>query len=460
MTCILFKNAGAKQVFYTILIPAVLIARIVVLHAQPESSSPRIFGKIVGETGKAAPATVVYLGPESTARDSAISVKTDSTGYFGFHSFPGHKRLIVTPELYENPLNGVSTYDLVLISKHILGLKAFDSPYKWIAADVNKTNSITSLDVAEIRKLILGIYSEFPNNTSWRFIDKDYSFPNPSSPFSPAFPEDISIDASDDEAHDASFVAVKIGDVNNTAQTGARPANRPTATLSWPLAPAGAGEAITVPVIYTGADTLEAIQMGFRFDPARLQLLSPSQGALPYYTSGNFGLTKAGAGEIRSLWLPSDYSDPEQRIAPGTVLFYLSFKVLSPQSGGALPLQLDESVLACAAWRADGTEYALSQATEALTRETSPAAGPLYASVRPNPGAGALHFDIMSDKSAKARISLFGPYGTRVLVREIDLEKGAREFALPEAAQLPAGVYIWKVHTKTGDRVQGHWIKL
>ncbi|MCB0545841.1 MAG: hypothetical protein KDC70_20100, partial [Saprospiraceae bacterium] len=107
--------------------------------------------------------------------------------------------MIVTPELYENPLNGVSTYDLVLISKHILGLKAFDSPYKWIAADVNKTNSITSLDVAEIRKLILGIYSEFPNNTSWRFIDKDYSFPNPSNPFFPAFPEDISIDASDDE---------------------------------------------------------------------------------------------------------------------------------------------------------------------------------------------------------------------------------------------------------------------
>jgi hypothetical protein len=39
--------------------------------------------------------------------------------------------------------------DLVLISKHILGLEPLNSPYKMIAADANKSNSITTFDIVE-----------------------------------------------------------------------------------------------------------------------------------------------------------------------------------------------------------------------------------------------------------------------------------------------------------------------
>jgi hypothetical protein len=123
----------------------------------------------------------------------------------------------LTPTKDDNPLNGVSTYDLVLISKHILGLEPLASPYKMIAADANKSNSITTFDIVEIRKLILGIYTELPNNTSWRFVDEDYSFPNPANPFQTQFPEIKTV--SNVQAHqmDEDFVAVKIGDVNGTA---------------------------------------------------------------------------------------------------------------------------------------------------------------------------------------------------------------------------------------------------
>jgi hypothetical protein len=99
----------------------------------------------------------------------------------------------IEPEKDDNPLNGVTTYDLVLISKHILGLEPLNSPYKMIAADANKSGSITTFDIVEIRKLILGIYTELPNNTSWRFVDKSFSFPNANNPFQTAFPEVISV---------------------------------------------------------------------------------------------------------------------------------------------------------------------------------------------------------------------------------------------------------------------------
>ena len=82
----------------------------------------------------------------------------------------------ITPEKDMNPLNGVSTFDLVLISKHILGITQFDTPYKYIAADVNKSGSITAFDMVQLRQLILNITSEFPNNDSWRFVEGGYEF--------------------------------------------------------------------------------------------------------------------------------------------------------------------------------------------------------------------------------------------------------------------------------------------
>ena len=70
----------------------------------------------------------------------------------------------------------MSTLDLVDIQRHLLGLDPLDSPYKMIAADANNSESLTAIDLVEIRKLILGLYLEFPNNASWRFVDKDFVF--------------------------------------------------------------------------------------------------------------------------------------------------------------------------------------------------------------------------------------------------------------------------------------------
>ncbi|MCB0523741.1 MAG: cadherin-like domain-containing protein [Lewinellaceae bacterium] len=136
--------------------------------------------------------------------------------YEFFKSVPLPQTLNINPSKDDNPLNGVTTYDLVLISKHILGIEPLGSPYKMIAADANKSNSITTFDIVEFRKLILGIYTKLPNNTSWRFVDKAYNFPNPQNPFQEPFPEDISVANALSNQTDEDFVGVKIGDVNNT----------------------------------------------------------------------------------------------------------------------------------------------------------------------------------------------------------------------------------------------------
>ena len=100
---------------------------------------------------------------------------------------PGCQDYTLTPYRNDNPLNGVSTFDLVLISKHILGLDTLDSPYQLIAADANRSGTVTTFDIVQFRKVILGIQDTVPGNTSWRFVDADWVFPDPMAPA--GFPE-------------------------------------------------------------------------------------------------------------------------------------------------------------------------------------------------------------------------------------------------------------------------------
>ena len=115
---------------------------------------------------------------------------------------------------YEDFLtNGVTTYDLTIITKHILGIEALDSPYKMIAADVNNSKTITTLDLIHIRRAILQQIQEFPGKDAWMFIpaDQDIDLSNPW-----AYNEDLIIDnIQADQAVD--FIAIKVGDVSDSA---------------------------------------------------------------------------------------------------------------------------------------------------------------------------------------------------------------------------------------------------
>ena len=63
------------------------------------------------------------------------------------HVLAGRDDYEVTGGSTEDYLNGISTLDLVLIQRHILGQQLLDSPYKMIAADVNNDDKITAVDL-------------------------------------------------------------------------------------------------------------------------------------------------------------------------------------------------------------------------------------------------------------------------------------------------------------------------
>jgi len=141
---------------------------------------------------------------------------TNSDGYYEFLPTTAGP-FTITPHYNSDVLNGVTTFDLLLLVKHSDGTQPLDSPYKLIAADLDNSQVIDFADTTLLRSLVLFTIQELPNNTSWRFIDASFVFPNPSNPWETSFPESIQINSLNQAGGGKDFIGVKIGDLNNSA---------------------------------------------------------------------------------------------------------------------------------------------------------------------------------------------------------------------------------------------------
>lgn len=155
---------------------------------------------------------VNYQSTESQGNE----ISDAQTGNYAFDDLPFGLEYKIKPENNKNPLQGVTTLDLVHIQRHILGLAPFNDPYKLIAADANSSKSVSASDLVEIRKLILGLSDHFPKDLpSWVFVTEKDGFSNPQTPYN--YNSEISIKNFNGDIDSINFVAVKIGDVNNSA---------------------------------------------------------------------------------------------------------------------------------------------------------------------------------------------------------------------------------------------------
>ncbi|AEE52691.1 MopE-related protein [Haliscomenobacter hydrossis] len=231
---------------------------------------------------------------------SSMSATTNAAGDYSFVNLTQGGDFTVTPQLDKNHLNGVSTFDLVLIQKHILGVQALNSPYKLIAADANNSKSISTLDMIQIRKLILNIDQSFANNTSWRFVDATYRFPNPANPWSGNIPEVVSMN---DLATNitANFVAIKVGDVNASAVVNATTAEVRTSgafKLQTTEQELKAGNEYRVAFTAEDLQNVQGYQFALNLDQNKVELLDIEYGVAK---AENFGVFK-NEGLITTSW--------------------------------------------------------------------------------------------------------------------------------------------------------------
>ena len=179
----------------------------------PEGGSGSfISGMITTETD--VPVGHVMVNLQHINADADYEYETDQSGQYQFGQMPMHDNYRITASRGDDAVNGVSTLDMVLIQRHILGVEALDSPYKLIAADINNSQSISASDMVNLRRLILGQHTELDGNESWRLVKKNQEFPDMTNPW--PFIESFALNNVDQTFVESDFIAVKIGDVNGS----------------------------------------------------------------------------------------------------------------------------------------------------------------------------------------------------------------------------------------------------
>jgi len=173
-----------------------------------------VAGSISGEIRTQQSEPIEHVLIEAHSSHYYPSFKTTVNGQYAFLNLPLHSQYLIKPARNDQPSNGVSTIDLLMIQKHILGMEPFTKGYQYIAADINNDKAVTALDLLELRKLILYIYDDLPGNKSWKFIPKQLEI-NIQNPW--LFQEYIDIKGLKADELNRDFVGIKIGDLNLTA---------------------------------------------------------------------------------------------------------------------------------------------------------------------------------------------------------------------------------------------------
>ena len=136
--------------------------------ASPLTENATIHGGVFTKEDKAIPNTIIYLA-DNLAFSEAENKITEDEGHFLFDPIEKGTSCFLKGYKNDDILNGVSTLDLIQIQKHLLGITPFTSLHQYIAADINRNENVSVTDLLDLRKVLLGINTEFPRNTSWRF---------------------------------------------------------------------------------------------------------------------------------------------------------------------------------------------------------------------------------------------------------------------------------------------------
>ncbi|MEO6190192.1 MAG: T9SS type A sorting domain-containing protein [Saprospiraceae bacterium] len=260
---------------------------------------------------------------QSTSKISEVS--TPDIGIYTFVDIPEGADYIVKPEKNDDALNGLSTADIVMIQKHILGKEIFNTPYKYIAADLNNSKSITSADIAELRKLILGIKTTMSGTQkSWRFIAMPLQFEDPTNPWLGGWKEEVNIINLRGTSYDNNFYGVKIGDINGSAKTNLfnTAQTRTAGNIYFEIENQdfNTTEKVNVPVYGTWENGILGFQIAWKVDSRKIEISDFIPGSIDI-NHVNFNLNTTLDGVVNMSW-----SSEKPVFATSEPLFYIVVK--------------------------------------------------------------------------------------------------------------------------------------
>jgi len=384
------------------------------------------------------------IATEDNARVNEVEVRlsgadqrshlTNSTGTYSFEDLQEGGDFTVIPSKDDFHENGISTFDVILMQKHIVGSGLLTSPYQQIAADVNRSGTITTLDLIQLRKIVLGIDTRFADNTSWRFVDAEYRFQTGVSALTQAFAEVKNINNLAG-AEEANFFAIKTGDLNGSAAAYVQPRSQEVLTIEA----SGVGRELQAGQEYRidfSSKELALVQ-GYQFTlelGAGIELVDMVYGQAQ---SEHFGVF-AERGVITTSWNGS---------AQGNDLFSL---VIKPDAA----MMLEDAVQLTSHYTAAEAYNASDEVMDVQLDWTLPVEladhSALYQN-EPNPFAGETQISFRLAEADRANIRIRDVQGRLVMQLEGDYAAGVHQVRIKRSELPSAGVYYYTL--QSGDFV-------
>ncbi len=379
--------------------------------------TPLISGTIVDPAG--APIRNVSIRALTATEEREVS-RTSIQGTYGFHG-TRDESYKVFPYKNDEMMRGISTFDLVLIQKHILGIQPFDNIYQRIAADVNNNGVIDPTDMIELRKSLLRPDFVFSNNTSYQFRAAGS---NANFAEVPKLNDDTMVD----------FVGIKVGDVNFSASNAVPTSRRSGLKMNVHNQWLYTGDMYRIPV-RSGSDIdILGFQFELKFKPGTVHAVGLESGSLKF-TKDHYAVLDDGI--LTASWFDVD----ERRLSKDEILFYIVLGV-DRQTTLDHIMEPSSQVLHTESYVEPGIVQQLWFSIDGLA--------PKKISIRnyPNPFKDYTVVRFQHEAAGSGDIHVHDATGRLVLQRSLTLHQGENEVVI-QGSDLPGpGLYYYRLLTK------------
>lgn len=398
-----------------------------------------VAGRLTTEKGEVVPNVAIGLSSGAVNYFKG----TDERGAFFFEDFEDQEYELAPGDPFDNNVrNGITTFDVLLLQKHILNLRPLDSPYKLIAADLNNSGDVTAFDMLLLRQMILSVIDEFPNTPSWRFVDANYQFADETNPFKSPFPSSIKIDTEKVGPQlDNRFIAIKMGDLNNTVKIGGNGRSKDSNEKDEPIVKGedqsfNKGDIVNVPLVVAKDLTINGIQLALDYNPTELRLLE---------ITGNMELTNehyfSNNGNLTLSWSHSENIEVKAEEIVLNLQFRATADGLLSQSLSLATHQIapiiycinDKRIPFYIEWQSK-----IPPITEFKAFDNYP-----------NPFSNETTISFLLPNDSQVTLQVFDNNGRKILVKQQDFEKGEQAFQLNESFPT-AGLYFYQLATEYG----------
>ncbi|GHM99544.1 hypothetical protein WSM22_10340 [Cytophagales bacterium WSM2-2] len=290
-------------------------------------------GKLTIDTDLTITGRVVYPNDQGvqnvTVTLNSLTPQSTSTNSSGSYVLtgPAGVNYTITPVKTNdpNPINGIDVQDVASLRRHLLGVQPLNGPYEIIAADVNNSATVSTLDIIYIQALILGINTSFPGNRQWAFVPSDFFFTDSANPF--PYDQSVSLTQVDGQINQ-DFIGIKLGDVNdsrdNTQQGRIGAGNGITFVIDKET---GTSNIIEIPIRVRDFNNISAYQFTVSWDMNKLEYID----VLSKNTEGSFGTKNTQNGILTTVW--DDLNGQSKSLNSNDNLFVIQFRKIDETAG-------------------------------------------------------------------------------------------------------------------------------